>query len=137
MVPVGETDPGGFLIRVVDEIIDPLEADGLECSGRADFFLLRTAAAQDAAKGHSSRAAAASNIQVSLEEGLRKRGRYCAENFEVQKQLELAEVERRALEWVGRKVRRREVTTTAHESTRELTPRRQSGPVVAGRLSAS
>ena len=86
----------------------------MEWSGLAECLLLLSTAAQDAAKGHSSRAAAVSNVQISLEEGLFKRGRHCAENFEVQKQLELAEVERRPSEWVGREVHRREVTAAVH-----------------------
>ena len=66
-VPQDEPDSESSLVKVVDEIVEPLEADGLELSGLAGCLLFLAAAAQDAAKGHSSRAAAVYNILISLE----------------------------------------------------------------------
>ena len=64
----GETDPRGYLVRVVDEIVEPLETDD-GWADLGDLLVLLVAAAQDAAQGHSARAAAVSNLKVSLRRG--------------------------------------------------------------------
>ena len=106
-----ESDPRAYLVRVVDEIVEPFETDD-EWADLGDLLVFLVAAGQGAAQAHFARAAAVSNFQVSLEEGLRKRNLRSLQGHEVQKQLELAEVARRLAEWVGRKVHRREVATT-------------------------
>ena len=71
LVPEDVTNPETFLVQVVDEIVEPLNSG--DWTDLGEQVLLLAAAAQDAARGHSRRAAAVPNIQISPEEGLRKR----------------------------------------------------------------
>ena len=126
------TNPETFFVQVVDEIVEPLSSG--DWTDLGEQLLLLVAAAQDAARGHSRRAAAVPNIQISLEEGLRKRNRGSLHGQEVQKQLEQAEVERRPSGWVGRKVRRREVATNNEGAEAETAERTRWGREIVGLL---
>ena len=132
LVPGDTPDAETFLVEVVDEIVEPLDTG--DWAGLGEQLLLLVAAAQDAAQGHSRRAAAVPDIQVSLEEGLRKRHRSGLLGQEVQAQLEQAEVERRPSEWVGRKVRRREVATNNERAEAETAERTRWGREIVGLL---